>query len=242
MHDSLFPQYLSKFSLVYLLVWHPPLHTPYISSSNHCLLFAAHIHTIATCFALIPKLYHLILVSLSLSLSLSQFCLLKCHLIFSSCKPGLTSMQHTTSHTTAVQPSSHYQWYILIGNAAFSVLMLLVGQQEGHMACKKLSGGMMAWLSVWGEVQSCILSSWCHCHSLSLAPVNPYRFYLPGFTFLVPAHPGSPGHSPGGGKMVAVVSILVSNGTNCLNLFDPIRMLAFTAASAYPYTLNMLPK
>jgi len=22
-------------------------------------------------------------------------------------------------------------------------------------------------------------------------------FYLPGFTFLVPAHPGSPGHSPG---------------------------------------------
>jgi len=37
-----FPQYLSKFSLVYLLAWHPPLHTPYISSTNHCLLFAAH--------------------------------------------------------------------------------------------------------------------------------------------------------------------------------------------------------
>jgi len=30
--------------------------------------------------------------------------------------------------------------------------MLLVGQQEGHLACKKLSGGMLAWLSVWGEV------------------------------------------------------------------------------------------
>jgi len=24
--------------------------------------------------------------------------------------------------------------------------MLLVGQQEGHPACKKLSGGMLAWL------------------------------------------------------------------------------------------------
>jgi len=42
-----------------------PLHTPYISSPNHCLLFAAHAHTIATCFAVVPRLCHLILVSLS---------------------------------------------------------------------------------------------------------------------------------------------------------------------------------
>jgi len=27
---------------------------------------------------------------------------------------------------------------------------LLVGRQEGHSACKKLSGGMLAWLSAWG--------------------------------------------------------------------------------------------
>jgi len=47
--DSLFPQSLSKFSLVYFLAWHHPLHTSYISSPNHCLLFAAHAHTIATC-------------------------------------------------------------------------------------------------------------------------------------------------------------------------------------------------
>jgi len=32
-------------------------------------------------------------------------------------------------------------------NFAFSALMLLVGRQEGHPACKKLSGGMLAWLS-----------------------------------------------------------------------------------------------
>jgi len=35
---------------------------------------------------------------------------------------------------------------------AFSALTLLVGWQEGHLACKKLSGGVLAWLSVWSEV------------------------------------------------------------------------------------------
>ena len=34
--------------------------------------------------------------------------------------------------------------------------MLLVGRQEGHPACKKLSGGLLALLlSVWSEVQTC---------------------------------------------------------------------------------------
>jgi len=67
----------------------------------------------------------------------------------------------------------------------FSALTLLVGQQEGHPTCKKLSGGMLAWLCVWSEVQICIWSSSCHCHLLSLAPVNPHLFYLSGI--------GSPG-------------------------------------------------
>jgi len=30
---------------------------------------------------------------------------------------------------------------------AVSALTLLVGQQEGHPACKKLSGGVLVWLS-----------------------------------------------------------------------------------------------
>ena len=42
---------------------------------------------------------------------------------------------------------------------AFSALMLLVGRQEGHPACKKLSGGVLAWLSVWCEMQTCIWPS-----------------------------------------------------------------------------------
>jgi len=51
-------------------------------------------------------------------------------------------------------------FYILISAFfAFSALSLLVGRQEGHPACKKLSGGVSVWLSVWSKVQTCILPS-----------------------------------------------------------------------------------
>jgi len=122
--DSLFPQSLYKFSLVYLLAWHPQLHTPYITSFDHYLLFAAHAHTITTCFAAVPRLCHLILVSLSQTLTWNSIMQLnaathpsnhshlrplKCQLIFLSYGPGLTSMQHTTSHPIAVPSPSHCQ-------------------------------------------------------------------------------------------------------------------------------------
>ena len=42
---------------------------------------------------------------------------------------------------------------------ASNALTLLVGRQEGHPACKKVSGGVLAWLSVWSEVQTCIWPS-----------------------------------------------------------------------------------
>ena len=82
---------------------------------------------------------------------------------------------------------------------------------EGHLACKKLSGGMLAWLCVWVKVQICIWPSSCHCHSLSVAPVNPDWFYLPGFIFLLPAHPGSPRQCPEGRKTVVIVVVVVVN-------------------------------
>jgi len=59
-----------------------------------------------------------------------------------------------------------------------STLTLLVGRQEGHLACKNLSGGVLAWLFVWSEVLTCIWPSGCHCHSLSLASVKS-RLVLP---------------------------------------------------------------
>ena len=60
---------------------------------------------------------------------------------------------------------------------------LLVGRQEGHPACKKLSGGVLASLSVWSEMQTCMQPSWCHCHSLSLASVQS-RLVLPFWYWL----------------------------------------------------------
>jgi len=50
-------------------------------------------------------------------------------------------------------------WDAVSSAVAFSVLMLLVGWQEGHPACKKQSGGVLAWLSVSSELQTCIWSS-----------------------------------------------------------------------------------
>jgi len=49
-----------------------------------------------------------------------------------------------------------YYYYCL---SAFSALTLLVERQEGHPPFKKQSGGVLAWLSVWREVQTCIRSS-----------------------------------------------------------------------------------
>ena len=37
----------------------------------------------------------------------------------------------------------------IVEYAAFSAFTLLVGWQEGHPACKKLSGEVLAWLTVW---------------------------------------------------------------------------------------------
>jgi len=72
---------------------------------------------------------------------------------------------------------------------AFSALTLLVGRQEGHLACKKLSGEVLAWLSVWSEVQTCIMAQ---LMPLPLT-VSCFSKIQIGFTYLVPAHPGSPG-------------------------------------------------
>jgi len=48
---------------------------------------------------------------------------------------------------------------VISKTVAFSALTLSVGWQEGNPACKKLTGGVLAWLSVWSEVQTCIWPS-----------------------------------------------------------------------------------
>ena len=71
----------------------------------------------------------------------------------------------------------------------FSALTLLGGLQEGHPACKKLE-----WLGA--GVVIC-LERGADLHMAQLKPlpltVSCFSKIQIGFTFLVPAHPGSPG-------------------------------------------------
>jgi len=73
--------------------------------------------------------------------------------------------------------------------SAFSALMLLVGQQEGHPACKKLVGFC-------NDVVIC-LERGADLHMAQLMPlpltVSCSSKIQIGFAFLVPAYPGCPG-------------------------------------------------
>jgi len=64
-------------------------------------------------------------------------------------------------YTEVCLQASNFRLFLLVFHysAAFSALTLLVGRQEGHPVCKKQSGGVLAWLSVWSEVQTCIWPS-----------------------------------------------------------------------------------
>ena len=53
-----------------------------------------------------------------------------------------------------------------------------LGGRKGIWPVKKLSGGVLAWLSVWSKLQTCTWPSGFHCHSLSLASVKS-RLVLP---------------------------------------------------------------
>ena len=72
---------------------------------------------------------------------------------------------------------------------AFSALTLLVGWQEGHPACKKTE-----W---WGAGVVICPERGADLHMAQLMPlpltVSCFSKIQIGFTFLVPAHPGSPG-------------------------------------------------
>jgi len=65
---------------------------------------------------------------------------------------------------------------------SLTALTLLTGRQEEHPACKKLSDEMLAWLSVWIEVQTiCVWSRRCHCQAI----IPCFMKIQIGLTFLV---------------------------------------------------------
>ena len=92
----------------------------------------------------------------------------------------MTSSVHTVSNFSKCS----------VGKTAFSALTLLVWQQEGRPDCKKLTGGVLcSYLS--GAERDTDL------HIAQLTPllltVSCFSEIQIGFTFLVPAHLGSPG-------------------------------------------------
>ena len=79
--------------------------------------------------------------------------------------------------------------------------MLFVGRQEGHSACKKLSGGVLAWLSVAIYVVIYVIYGLDRGADLHMAQLMPLPLTIScsskiqiGFTFLVLAYLGT---SPG---------------------------------------------
>ena len=80
-------------------------------------------------------------------------CLSVCDHIFGTTRPIFTKF---CEHVTCARGNSgiDYTAYVSV-STAFSALTLLFVWQEGYPVCKKLSGGVLAWLSVWSEVQTC---------------------------------------------------------------------------------------
>ena len=95
---------------------------------------------------------------------------------------SLRSLCHVISPYTC-----QFITHLLFWFSAFSALTLLVGWQEGHLACKKLSSRVLG-------VVIC-LEQGAHLHMAQLMPltVSCFSKIQIGFTFLVPADPGSPG-------------------------------------------------
>jgi len=92
-----------------------------------------------------------------------------------------------------------------------------LGSKKGIRPEKKLSGGVLAWLSVWGEMQTCIWPSWFHCHSLSLASVKS-TLVLPFWYRLTQVVPDK---GPLNGCVCVIYYIAISTATPFALLINP---------------------
>jgi len=118
-------------------------------------------------------------------------------------RTGGTTPQFRCLASAAPPPTTRnsYRFYICFSLwAAFSALTLLVGRQEEHPACKT------EW---WGVGMVICLERGAYLHMAQLMPlpltVSCCSKIQIGFTFLVPAHLGSPGKGPLNGCCFVVV-------------------------------------
>ena len=108
------------------------------------------------------------------------------------------------------QLTDYLDWF------SFSALTLLVGRQEGHPACKKTQ-----W---WGAGVVVSLEQGADLHMAQLMPlpltVSCFSKIQIGFTFLVPAHLGSPGKTAVKRVCVCVLDWLTQYGIQTEGLFE----------------------
>jgi len=100
-------------------------------------------------------------------------------------RPGDVSLLHSRRSSKCSECHAElYFLFIISLQFSFSALTLLVGRQEGHPACKKTEwwgAGMVICRLVYGPADAKPLTVSC------------FSEIRTGFTFLVPAHPDSPG-------------------------------------------------
>ena len=87
-----------------------------------------------------------------------------------------------------------------------------LGGRKGIRPVKNLSNEVLAWFSVLGEVQTCISPGWCHCHSLSLAPVKS-RLVLPFWYRLTRVDPDR-------GPLNGCVCVVMYLSCHCICIFE----------------------
>ena len=123
---------------------------------------------------------HIILTSTTNGLPRNGYCSLHADSLTSV--PWFSNHFCNTTRLTAVYTGQHTWANTEKYPPTYSLPSVLwrcwLGGRKGIQPVKKLSGGVLAWLSVWSEVQTCIWPSRFHCHSLSLASVKS-RVVLP---------------------------------------------------------------
>jgi len=132
-----------------------------------------------------------------------------------------------------------YNIYLCTWTISFSALTLLYRWQEGHPSCKRLSGGVLAWLSAWSEVQTCIWPSWCHCHSLSLPSVKS-RLVLPFWyrpTWVVPEKGPLNRCVCVYGLLPTAEGMIQKKTLQTLDVGRPLKDRAFSKHFCYPSTI-----
>jgi len=99
------------------------------------------------------------------------FTLFKCGISYRRAAVDRTS---TDDAESVARPLTHSQRTLCISypyRVAFSALTLLVGRHEEHPACKKLTDEVLAWFSVWSEVQ--VICMW-----VQPMPLPPHHLLL----------------------------------------------------------------